>query len=343
MNDTNDNFQQRFFERLSNRFPSRAELVRRVGETINVGRDAVYRRFRGETRLTVDEMIILSRAFDIQPRLGLADVERKNVSTGLRYPDQRGDVRDPEAYITFLRHQLDMMRELPELSFDFATPELPIYYEFYSPLLFTFKMFIHGITTWDVAGWRETKFRPDLLDPRLHRSVRQAIREQYAFEARELWSIGVLDVTLRQISYVAQINRFSDPDDAHRLLDELLTIIDHLELMAKKGKRFYPGEEAREDSPNFCVYHNELSNTNNVALFTSRDHRFLFTTLVSPSYIATADDRYCNSVHRWFEKLIEHGNPLHSAGGKYAAQYFGRLRRQVEHCREQVKMGQSAF
>ncbi len=335
-----DSYQQIFFERLTKRFASRSELVREVAQVLHVGRDAVYRRMRGDTALTADELMLLAQTYDVDTSIPRHNRPQVPI---LRYPESREFIHDEYDHFIHLQKRLDEMKKLPGGSFDFATPELPMYYEFATPMLRSFKVFMFGITTWNLEKWKTEQFSPDLISERLHVIAQGVVRGHYTVPARELWSVGVLDVTLRQISYLDQVGRFADRAHIDQIYDELLLIIDHLEQMVRVGKRYPFGQEPTEDSPELRVYHNELSNTSNIVLVKSDVRKFLFTTLVTPNYVATSDPKLCAEVQDWFDNLVEHGSALHSEAGKYAAQYFGHLRRQVGRHRERMKVRQTLF
>ena len=335
----NSSFQHVFLERLAKRFSSRSELVRQVAGVLHVGRDAVYRRLRGDTALTADEMMLLSETFQLKMEAS----PEPNGMPILRYPRTRNPIKTEFDHFSNLERQLAELRRLPGASIDLATPELPMYYEMSTPMLCRFKTFMYGITSWNIEKWKYVDFTPELISDRIYASSSQMIRDHYRLPTREIWSVGALDVTLRQINYMVQVGRFKRKEHVDQLFDELLQIVDHLERMTQSGKRFPMGEEPREDSPAFRVYHNELSNTNNIVLIKSRLATFLFTSLVNPSYIVATDDRLCREVEQWFSNLVEHGNALHSEAGKYAAQYFGYLRAQIEQYRSRIKISQTVF
>ncbi|MCP9235791.1 hypothetical protein [Lewinella sp. JB7] len=340
MNQASNSYQQIFFDRLSRQFASRSQLVQEVAKVLHVGRDAVYRRLRGDTALTADELMLLADVFKVQTESGHL---RKDRVPTLRYPESRNFVKNEFDHFIQLMKGLNEMKKLPGARADLATPELPMYYEMSTPMLRSFKIFMYGITTWNLKKWKHRNFSPDLISPPLHDIVHQVIRGHYTVPARELWSVGILDVTLRQINYLAQVGRFENTEHLYQLFDELFTIVDHLEQMVRTGKRFPLGETPTDDSPAFRVYHNELSNTNNIILVNSEVRSYLFTTLVTPNYIATSDPELYNEARQWFDNLIEHGSALHSEAGKYAAQYFGYLRSQIKQHRERIMISQQVF
>lgn len=341
MHNTTSTFQGLFLERLSQRFKTRSELVREVSKVLHVGRDAVYRRLRGDTAVTADELMLLADTFKVRMEVGTRTGGRHIPI--LRYPEGQHTIADEYDYFLHVQECFQRMKPLGITGFDFASAELPLHYELATPTLRSFKIFMFGITAWNLDKWKQRPFSTDLIGGRLHRLIDHNLREQYTYPARELWSIGVLDVTLRQINYIAQVGRFADPQDIERIFEELLQVVDHLERMVYSNRRFPLGSEPTEGSPSLRVYHNELTNTSNVVLVKSAAKSCLFTTLFSPNYLASTDPVIADEVQGWFDNLVEHGNALHLEAGKYAAQYFQYLRRRIREQRERIEIGQLPF
>ncbi|MBC6993090.1 hypothetical protein QWY85_14670 [Neolewinella lacunae] len=339
MTASQNRFQRAFFERLSEKFPSRSDMVVSLGEVLHVGRDAVYRRMRGETVLSADELMLLSETFGVE---AMPNGKRPSLPT-MSYFQSEDRETSEQTYFIDLRKQSDLFLALPGINVDYASPELLIHYELMFPVLRSFKIFMYGITTWGLHKWKDQRFSSDLIPPATHALIDGIVRDAYRVPGRELWSIGILDVTLRQISYMYQVGRFAHPQDLETIFAELEAILDHLEAMARSGKRFYPGETPNEDSPTFRVYHNELSNTNNTIIIHSNTKNYLFSTLVNPSFLASRDPRILSDVVRWFDNLVEHANSLNAESGKYNTQYFGKLRQQLRATRETIRFGSGIF
>jgi len=211
------------------------------------------------------------------------------------------------------------------------------------PTLRSFKIFMYSITTWDMKELRDTKFSTTLIAPQVHQVVERMLENAYKAAGRELWSISILDVTLRQITYFAQVGRFANQGDIDKIFEELFQIIDHLESMCRSGKRYQIGTEPTEDSPDFKVYHNELSNTNSVILVNSATENLVFNNLVNPNYLISSDPRVVRDVNIWFDNLVYNATSLNRESIKYAAQYFDRLRQQVNATKERIKFGSIIF
>ena len=60
-----NSFQIKFFEDILEKFPKKSQAVDELSDLLKVGKDAVYRRLRGDTVLTPDELTILAKHFRI--------------------------------------------------------------------------------------------------------------------------------------------------------------------------------------------------------------------------------------------------------------------------------------
>lgn len=331
-----ENFQRFFFDQLLKKFESRSQLVNQVGGVLHLGRDAIYRRIRGDTVLSADELILLSKEFGVP-----VDKEADQIVAGvpaMYYPNNIGRRKTGYDYFKNLSQYIHGFNELPGISIDYATPELSLYYELSMPMLRKFKIFMY-YAAWGVHSLTEETFSPSAISPRVEEEAMSILKVAYSFPGREVWSVGILDVTLRQIKYIARLDRFVNKECMDTLFDELLLIIDHLERMARSGKRFPINDKPNKNSPSFEVYHNEISNTNTIFLVRSDNQDYAFTTLVHPNYLVSMDPNIIRDVEIWFEGLVENGTPLNAHSGKYVSAYFGRLRQQVLSVKEQIEFG----
>ena len=317
-------------------------MIAALERDLEVGRDAVYRRMRGDTALTAAEYVHLTDRYAVNGTPRSATPQERTLPI-LHYPAGLTSYTDEVSYMRDLRNATNEIVNLPGVTIDYATPELSLFYELSPPLLRKFKLFIYSIMTWNVPKMRNARFSPRLIDPEVDPYIDAIIGDAYNIPGREIWSIGILDITLRQISYVVEVGRMEESSLVDRLFEELYGIVDHLERMAQAGRRFPQGQEARQDSPAFVVYHNELSNTNNNILVKSSQGRILFSTLINPNYITTTDDVVCDDVQNWFESMMSKSNILNSSSAKYSTIYFNTLRQQLDNRRNALKTGIDVF
>ncbi|HMR43451.1 MAG TPA: helix-turn-helix transcriptional regulator, partial [Saprospiraceae bacterium] len=70
------NIQNQIFELILNRFPKKSDAVEELSQLFSIGKDAIYRRMRGESVLTPDELQKLAVKFNIS--LDALAFENKN-------------------------------------------------------------------------------------------------------------------------------------------------------------------------------------------------------------------------------------------------------------------------
>jgi hypothetical protein len=118
---------------------------------------------------------------------------------------------------------------------------------------------------------------------------------------------------------------------------EIEMLISHMEAMTKSGKRFLPGTVPNKENPDFCVYHNEMTNTNNVIIVRSDERSFIVSTMVNPDYVISTDERVQKKMEIWFENLIENSDVLIANSGKYKERYFSQLRRFTAGTKQRIE------
>lgn len=326
-----NNFQRSFFKELEEHFTKRGEMINALSETLNVGKDAVYRRLRGDTVLSADELILLARKYDVRLDLQQDAPSSTNFSTTLF------EITSEVEYFQEIEEGINFISKIEGITMDYATPELPLFYILFTPTILAFKTYVYGLTSWDFAKWKGVEFRPELIDPEVFEIAKRTLKPLCNLPGRELWSIGILDVTLREIEHAVDIGRLVDGELIKRMFSEIEEIIDHMEAMTEAGKRFLPGTQPTETSPDFCVYHNEMTNTNNVVIVKSESLSLALSAFINPDYIISSDKNLLKKMETWFENLVESSDVLIANSGKYKERYFNKLRRSLATAEQRIK------
>jgi len=325
-------FQHRFFEELEQQFSRKGEMIDAVSDALAIGRNAVYRRLRGETSLSADELMVLSNKF----RINIGREKSSITENQLTRPASNWKVKSELAYYRRIEDWSYMIEGLPNLTFDYATSELPPYYEFSHRNLFAFKVYIYAQTCWGLHKWKGKPFRPELIDPEAFKISGRLGNSLLQLQGREIWSTGILDVTLRQIEYSVSVGNIISLELIEELYQEVERIIVHMEAMIAAGKRFPIGQKPTADSPDLLLYFSELMDNSNAVLFKSGDTRLAYTALISPSYLISKENEVIGQIERWIGNMISTANVYDAQSGRYATMFFARLRRQVAASKRRV-------
>lgn len=328
-------FQSKFFEQILSKFPKKSLAVEELSELLAVGKDAIYRRLRGDTLLTPDELQQLSLKYHISLDAMIYDT---NNTVFCNYNAFTQKVTNFHQYLEGILGQIQQVAQLPNSTVHYASVEIPVFYYMYFPDLIAFKLYVWGLTTWNLEYLNERKFSKDLISYPTLKSIEELHQTYNNLPSTELWSLGILDNTLNQIEYISVTNRFENPEDALGLCDILMQLMGHLKSMAAYGHKFPPNISAHTGGGTFDLYHNELYSTNNTILVNTIAGQILFTTFCNPNFLTSTDSRLCTFTKDWFKTIISKSNSISLHSEKGRNWFFNRLERKIKAVRNRIEM-----
>jgi len=154
----------------------------------------------------------------------------------------------------------------------------------------------------------------------------------------ELWNENILINTLNQIKYLASSGTFENIDEALQLCDEFSKLVDHLTLMAEKGKKFSVGSEAIEQNADFNLYHNEISHTSNTILVESDTLESVFTVFDNPNFMVSRDEAIIEYSKDWFEKIQRHAQPVSKDAKRSRMQFFNQIKKKIDFTKKEIEI-----
>ncbi|MTB51034.1 hypothetical protein [Lewinella sp. W8] len=326
------NFQDSFFHQLRNRFKDKKSLAEAVREALDISIDGAYRRISGRSNLQIDELLTLARAFNVHLPGG-SDGEVR-----FRFNNRNRSIGSPADYIDQLEEQLKLVHSWPDKQLYYATPDLPFLYELMSPNLMAFKLYIFGVTSWGFQEWKNKPFSLRLIDPAVLDKARAISNYAYRVPSKEIWSSGLLNATLSQLEYMAMVSKFSEKELPFTILDEVSSIVDHLEQMAQHGVKFVPGEDPGNSTVPFSIHYNELLYISTTISINSPQASLLFLSFITPNYLVTTDRELGEEVRNWFEELLGEATELGQNTKKLRDWYFNRLRAQIDNTRRRLEL-----
>ncbi len=331
------NLQEKILENILHRYPKKPDAVYAISQLLGVGKDAVYRRLRGDTFLNPDELSKLSQHFQIS--LDSLVFERTD-TVFFVFNMFSKPVKSFEDYVESVYTEIFQLQRLPDAHVQYATTEIPIFYYTLFPELFCFKLYTWGRTVWDFPYLRKHLFDFSLVAPPVIAKMSAVMRLYFHLPSTEIWSVGIVDNTLGQIEFHLNSGGFKNPPDALTLCDCLRDLTRHLRLMATEGFKVELPDKAGNivhNSP-FQLYHNEMVNTNNTIFVTTAVGRVLFTTLATPNFIRSTDERVCDYKEEWFQMIISKSIPITTQSEKSRDWFFNRLEQKIALVRRRIEL-----
>lgn len=331
--------QEQLFEKILQRYFRRSDAVEDLCELLNLAKDPIYRRLRGDTFLSPQEMAILSLHYQISLDALIAGKSEQFLCS---FNDFSRKIKDFSDYLEAYIADLGQMRQLSHPHLFYASVEVPIFTYAFIPELICFKLYIWGRTTWNLEFVRQRPFEFSLVTAPILRLCEKMLDQYIAIPSTELWSVNIMDNTLAQIEYHAYSGGFKDPNDALQLCDRLIDWINHLRQVAAAGKKFKVGEKPELGRAPFTLYYNEMVHTNNVAYISSDLVKAIYTAYCNPNFIKSTDENLCNYTGEWFQNVMAKSTLISASSEKSRDWFFRELYKKIERVRQRIATSYAA-
>ena len=326
--------QKKIIEAILSQFSKKSQVIESISELLGVGKDGVYRRMRGDSHFTPDEIAILARKFNISIDSFIwGDAKAVTFS----FNDFTRHVTTYEDYITEIYMDTHQMSRIPNVKVYYASSEIPFFYYCLFPELISFKLYNFGFTIWEMEYAKNLKFSFDLIPNKVLDIANEVSRDYNTMPSLELWNINILDNTLAQIDYHFSIGSFENPDDALKLCDILHQWVEHMKKMAEHGHKLSPKLGEKFPGASFELYHNEMVHTNNTIYVETPGLKIVFSTLANPNFIRTVDERMAKYIKDWFDKVLEKSINISTQNSKGREAFFNKLFNKVTAIKNKIQ------
>ncbi|GLR18920.1 hypothetical protein [Portibacter lacus] len=300
-----------------------------IADALSLSKPAVYKRINGSTSLSINDLAILMKRFDLSFD-SLIHTDRLTVDFHL--PTSGNTVKTFIDFLSPIKQFVVNLANMPELQIWHATSELHLFYYFLDKDLTNFKMFLHAKTLWNLKGYEDLKF--SIHDFSGSHFIAQEVDEilTHYFRAPniELWNENIITNTLNQIKYFLISGYFEKPEESLILCEKIRSLIRHLCKMAEQGKKFYPGKEVNQESGDYLLYHNELSYTNNIMLINSPKHDQVFTTYNNPNFMLSSNEKLIAYTKNWFERVKKLSQPVSLDAQQSRMLLFNQIEKKID-------------
>lgn len=325
--------QDRLFEIILSRYPRRADAVEDLCNLLNLAKDPIYRRLRGDTFLPPEELSLLAQKYGISLD-ALVTGSSDNVVCNFSAFSKK--VLDFSHFIDNFIKEFELIHKMPNPHLFYASSELSLFTYNLFPELISFKMYIWGRTTWNLESLRDRQFSLDLVTPPIIRLSQEWLGHYIRLNSTELWSAQIMDNTLAQIEYHVYSGGFRDPKEAIILMEKLSEWAAHLKAMAAAGKKFNVGEKAEHGRGDFNLYYNEMLYTNITGLISSDIGRTVYSAYCTPNFLKSTDTRLCNYTEDWFKTITTKSSRFSGEGEKLRDWFFRETAQKIERQKQRL-------
>jgi len=300
---------------------------------LHIEKSGAYRRMSGETSLSLEEMILLSRQFQVSiDQLVFADTD--NTVSSFSYMER--PVRSISEFMDGIAGRIEEATQIGKVHIDFVSREIPIFHYFNFPELTAFKTYIWARTIWKLPQFQGQRFSLNQIRG-IKRQQKNIIEHYNSVPGSEIWGTDSLSIPLSQIEYYLEQDMFIDPEEALVLCGQLRELMEHVNAMTKHGKKFTLGKEPSSDAPDFKMFHNQLAHTNSFILATSPQVKVSMVTMDNLHPATFTDPRFHAFMDGWRARLAEQSIPISGSSSGSHTKFFNQAEKQISRFEKRIK------
>lgn len=325
--DQKDSIQSSFLEEVRKKLPPNVSLADDLAEILNISRDSAYRRIRGETVLSLDEVKKLCNHYTISLDNLLS---HSSESVAFRHWAVNNSDFTFDKWLNAILGNLTMISDFPEKQLFYSAKDLPVFNYFNFPELSAFKMFFWMKSVLRYPQFQNVKFDTGLVSKE-YLALGKKIWDRYMdIPSTELWSEEASNVTLKQIEFCYDSGGFSNVEMARKLCDDYQQMIHRIREWAVAGVK-------NETGSSFSLYKNEILIGDNILLFKTGKTRNAFIAYNTMSVVTTSQESFCQHIENYIQNLLNKSVMISTVGEKERNKFFNLMDEKIKQAKERLK------
>lgn len=321
--------QDAFIQRLKETIPTNHSLVDEMADILQVSTDSAYRRIRGETALTIDEVSKICSHYRMP--FDQAGVQNgRGDSVTFLYNHLSGNFESFAKYLEGIANDLKRIKAAEPKEIIWAAVDVPIFHHFSFPNLSAFKLFYWTKSILNAPEFEGKKYDPKAVPEKLMETVREIYDLYMHIPSIEIWSEDTLNSTLKQLEYYWDSGLFNSKQDLIDVLDDIQSMVKRVETQAAHCTKF-PGEvPSASSSENYTFYNSDLMIGNNCILITAGGNKNVYFSHNTFNAMVTTNAGYCNETENWVKNIIKKSTLISGVSEKQRFRYFKLLYDKIE-------------
>ncbi len=331
-----DTFNQKIlFEQVEEKLPVHTSLVHELSEMLDVSTDSAYRRIRGQTKVSLEEAVVIARKFSLS--LDAMFHHTKN-SFPFTYKGVNYNIKDLESYYRGILMEFDKADSFDQSKIFYATKDVPMFHIFNFPEVAALRLFFWKKTIYDLEEYKSKTFSLDEVVENPIINIGKQMTAKYSkIPSVEIWSDEVIMSTVNPILYYYESGVIEKRSVALLLLDKIDEFLIHIRKQAEVGGKFKPGQETLLHPGNFEMYYNEVTLTNNTIVLETGGKRHAYLVQSAVDYLFTDNDIFCDRTVSWIEHLTRKSVNISNQAEKFRQKFFTQMHRQVDRVRDRIR------
>jgi hypothetical protein len=317
-----------FISRFKKVLPPGVGLAEEMADLLNVSIDSAYRRIRGETELTIDEIFKISKKHNISVDEVFSN-ESNTVTFG--YTKLTDSVQNFEDYLERLYNHLKTINKFENKKIYYVAEEIPMFYSFFSKKLADFKLFYWQRSVLNIPDYQQAKFEFGLVPEHLVTMAHNSYLEYLTIPSVEVWTNETVYTGVKQIQFYLDSGILTK-ELALELFAEYRLMIEMVHKNAESGRK-----NISDKTENYSLYNSEVVLGTNCIYAIMGEARFSYISFNSINSLTTNNPEFCEETEHWMRNLEKKSTLISGVGEKQRYQFFSQMYKHIDAFVDEAK------
>ena len=321
--------------RLKDALPANISLVDELADLLQVSNDSAYRRMRGETQLSIEEIASICKHF----KLSFDAFINSNDDGLVSFKYNRMDGY-PDAFTSYFRsimNDLEKMMHFEDKEVIFAAEDIPVFHHFARRELAAFKMFYWKKSILNAKEFEDKKYDSSLIGDELM-EIAENIYQLYAkVPSIEIWSDDTANSTIKQIEFYWEAGIFKTKEDALMICDQVSQMMERIKRQAELNIKLDKNDQPAAAENNYALYHSDVMIGNNCVMVTTSGVKATYLSYHTFNTILTTNAGFCSETDQWLKTLIRKSSLISGVAEKQRYRYFKKIEDTMKKLRDKIE------
>lgn len=322
------------FQLLKQKIAGEESIGNALSDVLSISPDAVYRRLRNETPLTIQEVKKICNHYNISFDALCEIGEGKVVFS---YPPLNTFDFSLESYLEGILNALQKLKKLSDAEIILSVNNIQFFQLMNFPHLVRFKLYFWAKTHLQIGAYKDLPFKHEKTSDTAFSLGKEILQIYNAIPSKEIYDPEFMRGFLRQIHYYYKAHLFDDPEYALFLFDRMLMLSSHLKEQASCGKKFMFGTQAPANGNSFEMYLNETINSDATFYFSSNELKGVYLTHNIMNYLETTNENYVADSKLIIDKQLANSSLLSIVNEKERNNFFYEFDKTINSFKKKIE------
>jgi hypothetical protein len=292
-----------------------------MADILEVSTDSAYRRIRGETELTIEEIfkIVKKHAISIDEVFS-----NRGDTVTFAYTKLTDSARNFEDYLTRLNTHLKTINKFENKKIYYVAEEIPMFYSFFSKKLSDFKLFYWQRSVLNIPEYQQTKFNYGIVPEHLVNLAHSSYQEYLTIPSVEVWTNETVYTGLRQIRFYLD-SGILDKETALELFAEYRKMIEMVHKHAESGRK-----NISDKTETYTLYNSDVVLGTNCIYAIMGEAKYSYISFNSINSLTTNNPEFCEETEHWMRNLEKKSNLISGVSEKQRYQFFSNMYKHID-------------